>query len=165
MSTIIRRYKNDDAKPILEIINYTILNSTAIYDYNVRTLETLTSLFEDKINKGFPIIVAILDKKVVGFGYFSEFRFRDGYKFTVEHSVYVDKEFQGKGIGKLLLEELIAIAKNQNRHTMIAVIDSENQSSIEFHTKFGFKTVAVLNETGFKFDRWLNSVFMQKMLV
>lgn len=164
MEIKIRPYKLDDSNAILDIINYNILNSTAIYDYNERNLETLISTFEDKLKKGFPIVVALANEKVVGFGYYSEFRFRDGYKFTVEHSVYVSNDFHGKGIGKLLLQELIDLAKKQKLHTMIAVIDSGNQSSVEFHEKFGFKTVAILKETGFKFDRWLHSVFMQKML-
>jgi phosphinothricin acetyltransferase len=82
-------------------------------------------------SKGFPVLVAELDGIAVGFGMYSEFRFR-AYKFTVEHSVYVN-ENHGKGIGKLLLQELIQLAKNQKLHTMIAVIDAENQSSIEFH--------------------------------
>lgn len=164
MEIKIRLYKLEDAKAILDIINYNIRTSTAIYDYNERSLDTLIATFDDKLKKGFPIIIAEADKKVVGFGYYSEFRFRDGYRFTVEHSVYVEKNFHGKGIGKLLLQELIDLAKKQKLHTMIAVIDSENQSSVEFHEKFGFKTVAVIKETGFKFDRWLHSVFMQKML-
>jgi L-amino acid N-acyltransferase len=164
MEIKIRPYKLEDANAILDIINYNILNSTAIYDYNERSLDTLIATFDDKLKKKFPIITATIENEVVGFGYYSEFRFRDGYKFTVEHSVYVEKSFHGKGIGKLLLQKLIELAKKQKLHTMIAVIDSENQSSVEFHEKFGFKTVAVIKETGFKFDRWLHSVFMQKML-
>jgi phosphinothricin acetyltransferase len=70
----------------------------------------------------------------------------------------------GKGIGKLILTELIALAKDQGLHTMIGVIDSENQSSISFHEKFGFKTVGIIKESGYKFDRWLDSVFMQLLL-
>lgn len=101
---------------------------------------------------------------VVGFGYYSEFRFREAYRFTVEHSVYVSNDFHGKGIGKLLMEKLIAIAKEQKLHTMIGVIDSENQSSVVFHEKFGFETVGVIKESGYKFDRWLHSVIMQLML-
>lgn len=103
-------------------------------------------------------------KKVIGFGYYSEFRFREAYKFTVEHSVYVHPNHHGKGIGKLLLTELIRLAKAQNLHTMIGVIDSENTGSIAFHEKMGFETVGVIKESGYKFDRWLSSVFMQLML-
>lgn len=164
MEIKLRSYKTEDTQDILAIINYNILNSTALYDYNIRSYDQQKEILEDKIKKGFPIIVAEYGGKVVGFGMYSEFRFREAYKFTVEHSVYVDKEYHGKGIGKLLLQELIQLAKKQNLHTMIAVIDSENQSSVEFHKKYGFKTVGIIKESGFKFDRWLHSVFMQLIL-
>lgn len=164
MKTILRPYQTDDTQAILDIINYNILNSTAIYDYNIRSYEVQKGFLDDKIKKKFPVIVAELDGKVVGFGMYGEFRFREAYKYTVEHSVYVDNEHHGKGIGKLLLQELIQLAKKQNLHTMIAVIDAENQSSVEFHEKFGFKTVGVIKESGYKFDRWLHSVFMQLIL-
>ena len=108
--------------------------------------------------------MAISNESVVGFGFYSEFRFREAYKFTVEHSVYAAPEYIGKGVGKLLIEKLILLAKNQKLHTMIAVIDAENQSSVEFHEKFGFETVGIIKESGFKFNRWLHSVIMQKML-
>ena len=164
MSVIIRPYEVKDTQAILDIINFNIINSTALYDYNIRTFEQQKSILQDKLSKGFPVIVAEIYSEVVGFGMYSEFRFREAYKFTVEHSVYVNHHFHGKGIGKILLQELIRIAKEQKLHTMIAVIDEENQSSIEFHEKFGFKTVGVIKESGYKFDRWLHSVFMQLIL-
>jgi L-amino acid N-acyltransferase YncA len=164
MKIKIRPYQTEDTQAILDIINYNILNSTALYDYNIRTFEQQKAILEEKINKHFPVIVAIEDHKVVGFGMYSEFRFREAYKYTVEHSVYVENEHHGKGIGKLLLFELIQLAKHQKLHTMIAVIDAENQSSVEFHEKFGFKTVGIIKESGYKFDRWLHSVFMQLIL-
>ncbi|SHG40116.1 phosphinothricin acetyltransferase [Flavobacterium segetis] len=164
MKIQLRAYKTEDTHAILAIINYNILHSTALYDYNVRTVEQQKSILEDKVAKGFPVIVAELEGIVVGFGMYSEFRFREAYKFTVEHSVYVNDEYHGKGIGKLLLEALIKKAKNQKLHTMIAVIDAENQSSVAFHEKFGFKTVGIIKESGYKFDRWLDSVFMQLIL-
>ncbi|WP_269222971.1 GNAT family N-acetyltransferase [Flavobacterium sp. IMCC34518] len=164
MKIKIRPYQTEDTQAILDIINYNILNSTALYDYNIRTYEQQKAILEDKTNKHFPVIVAKQDGKVVGFGMYSEFRFREAYKYTVEHSVYVDNEHHGQGIGKLLLYELIQLAKNQKLHTMIAVIDAENQSSVDFHEKFGFKTVGIIKESGYKFDRWLHSVFMQLIL-
>ena len=164
MSVIIRPFEVRDTQAILDIINFNIINSTALYDYNIRTYEQQKSILEDKLSKGFPVIVAEIDSEVVGFGMYSEFRFREAYKFTVEHSVYVNQHFHGKGIGKILLQELIRLAKDQKLHTMIAVIDEENQSSIEFHEKFGFKTVGVIKESGYKFERWLHSIIMQKML-
>ena len=164
MTTIIRDYQTKDAAAILEIINYNILNATSLYDYDIRTLDQQKAILEEKIKKNFPVIVAEIDGKCVGFGMYSEFRFRQAYQFTVEHSVYVSNDFNGHGIGKLLIEALIANAKKQKLHTMIGVIDSENQSSIEFHKKFGFEVVGTIKESGFKFDRWLHSVFVQLIL-
>lgn len=164
MEINIRPYKTDDTQAILDIINHNIIHSTALYDYAIRNYEQQQKILEEKICKNFPVIVAELDGDVVGFGMYSEFRFREAYKFTVEHSVYVNETFHGKGIGKLLLQELIYLAKKQKLHTMIAVIDSENQSSVEFHEQFGFKTVGIIKESGYKFDRWLDSVFMQLIL-
>lgn len=164
MQVSIRAYKTEDTQAILDIVNHSILHSTALYDYTIRTYEQQRIILEEKINKKFPVIVAEIAGEVIGFGMYSEFRFREAYQFTVEHSVYLDEKFQGKGIGKLLLARLIELAKTQKMHTMIGVIDSENQDSIAFHKKFGFKTVGVLNESGYKFDRWLNSVLVQLIL-
>ncbi|WP_396193997.1 GNAT family N-acetyltransferase [Flavobacterium sp.] len=164
MEIKIRPYQLEDCQNIVDIVNYNIVHSTALYDYHPRTLSQQQAIFQDKIDKGFPVIVALADEKVAGFGYYSEFRYREAYRFTVEHSVYVAKEYHGNGIGKIIMQNLIDLAKEQKLHTMIAVIDSENQSSVTFHEQFGFKTVAVLKETGFKFDRWLHSQLMQLML-
>jgi L-amino acid N-acyltransferase len=164
MNIKIRPYNHLDANAILDIINYNIINSTALYDYQPRSLEQQVSIFEDKLSKKFPVIVATNNDEVIGFGYYSEFRFREAYKYTVEHSVYANKDCIGKGVGKLLMQELIALAKKQKLHTMIAVIDQENQSSVEFHKKFGFETVGTIKESGYKFDRWLHSVIMQLLL-
>jgi phosphinothricin acetyltransferase len=161
MAINIRPYKTDDTQAILDIVNHNILHSTSLYDYNIRSYEQQKTILEEKINKNFPVIVAELDGIVVGFGMYSEFRFREAYQFTVEHSVYVSEDFQSKGIGKQLLQELINLARKQKIHTMIGVIDSENQSSVVFHEKFGFKTVGIIKESGYKFDRWLDSVLMQ----
>lgn len=164
MEIKIRPYQIEDAPILLEIINYNILNATALYDYEPRTLENQVAILKEKLSKGFPVIVATENEMVVGFGYYSEFRFREAYKFTVEHSVYAHPNHLGKGIGKSILENLILLAKAQKLHTMIGVIDAENQSSIEFHKKFGFEIAGTIKESGFKFNRWLHSVFMQKML-
>jgi L-amino acid N-acyltransferase len=164
MEIKIRDYKTEDTQAILDIINFNIIHTVSLYDYNIRSFEQQKSILEEKINKNFPVIVAEVDGNCVGFGMYSEFRFREAYQYTVEHSVYVSNNFHGKGIGKMLLSELLNLAKKQKLHTMIAVIDSENQSSVKFHEQFGFETVGVIKESGFKFNRWLHSVFMQKIL-
>lgn len=164
MNVQIRPFQKEDTEAILEIINYNILHATSLYDYSPRSLEQQAAILEEKLKKGFPVIVAVENDSLVGFAYYSEFRFREAYKFTVEHSVYAHPDHTGKGIGKLLLTELISLAKQQKLHTMIGVIDSENKQSIAFHESFGFVQQGVLKETGFKFNRWLHSVLMQKML-
>ena len=95
MSIELRPYVVTDCVALLEIINYNIINSTALYDYHPRTLAQQEAIFDDKLQKDFPILVAVLDNKIVGFGYYSEFRFREAYRFTVEHSVYVHPDYQG----------------------------------------------------------------------
>ncbi len=162
MKIEIRPYRPEDTPAILDIINYNILHSAALYDYHPRSLEQQTAMLEDKLSKGFPVIVALEGEQLVGFGYYGEFRFREAYKYTVEHSVYAHPDCIGKGIGSMLLQALLDIAKQQNLHTMIGVIDSENKSSIAFHERFGFKTVGILEEVGFKFDRWLDAVLMMR---
>ena len=160
----LRPYHPTDVAAIVAIVNFNILNSTALYDYEPRTEQAQQAVFEEKLQKGFPIWVATIGNELVGFGYYSEFRFKEAYQYTVEHSVYVSPDYYGKGIGKALLLQLIQIAKTQGKHTLIAVIDSENQGSIKFHEQFGFTTVGVLKQTGFKFDRWLDTVLLQLML-
>jgi L-amino acid N-acyltransferase len=164
MSIKIRQATNEDMPFVLEIVNYEIINTTAIWDYDVRTLPQQEAIFHEKKEKDFPFLVAEKDGKVVGFGTYGTFRFKIGYRFTVEHSVYIHKDFHGNGIGSLLITELIELAKKQKLHTMIGVIDSENLGSIAFHEKLGFKKVGHIKETGFKFDRWLDSIFMQILL-
>ena len=164
MKYIIRQADEKDLNAILEIVNYNILNTTSIYDYEPRTLAQQKAIFEEKVSADFPLLVIEIENKIAGFGTYGTFRFKEGYKFTVEHSVYVSINHQGKGLGKLLLAELIELAKKQKLHTMIAVIDSENQNSVEFHKQFGFETVGIMKESGFKFNKWLDTVFMQLLL-
>ena len=164
MSIKLRPATLNDLPAVLEIVNYEILNTTAIWDYDIRTLEQQIEILNEKQNKNFPFLVAEKEGKIAGFGTYGTFRHKIGYRFTVEHSVYVHKNFHGNGIGATLLNELIEIAKTQKLHTMIGVIDSENHGSISFHQKMGFEMVGHIKQTGYKFDRWLDSVFMQLML-
>ncbi|MNL65968.1 N-acyltransferase YncA [compost metagenome] len=110
-------------------------------------------------------MVADLDGEVVGFGSYGQFREKIGYQFTVEHSVYVVDHVIGKGIGSQLLTELIRLAKEQGYHVMIGAIDADNAGSIAFHEKFGFVVTGTIREVGYKFDHWLDLVFMQLILI
>ncbi len=164
MDIAIRPSTINDVEHILAIINYEILHSTAIYDYEERSYEEQLQWHRDKMEYRLPVIIAEFKNRVIGFGSYGSFRQKVAYRFSVEHSIYVHHEYRGMGAGKLLLEELIRLARNGGYHTMIAGIDAANRGSCEFHRKFGFVETARMKEVGFKFDRWLDLVFMQLML-
>jgi len=164
MQTTIRTAEAKDLPEILKIINHNILHSTAVYDYEPKSLADMQVWFQERQQDGFKVIVAEFDNAVAGYAAYSIFKPKAGYRFTVEHSVYVSEDFHGKGIGKLLMSELIAIAKAEGIHSMIGVIDADNASSIAFHKQFGFTETGFLKEAGFKFGRWLNVTFMQLIL-
>ena len=153
-----------DLDTILEIVNHEILHSTSIYDYEPHDFETQKLWFEEKQAHNLPIIVAEFENEAIGFATYGSFRSKKAYQFTVEHSVYVAEEFIGKGVGKLLLTELIQQAKDQGYHTMIGAVDAENLDSIAFHKKFGFHEVGKCLEVGYKFDKWLDLSLMQLLL-
>jgi L-amino acid N-acyltransferase YncA len=153
-----------DIDTILEIVNHQILHSTSNYDYEPHDFETQKLWFEQKQEKNQPIIVAEFENAPIAYATYGTFREKIGYQYTVEHSVYVAQEFIGQGVGKLLLAELIRLAKEQGYHVMIGAIDAENTGSITFHEKFGFTVTGTIREVGYKFDHWLDLVFMQLIL-
>ncbi len=164
MEISVRPASSQDLKAILDIVNYNILNTAAIYDYDVRSLKEMEQWFSDKQNASWPVLVAESDGAVAGYATYGTFRNKEGYKYTVEHSVYVSHNYHGKGIGGKLLEALIALARQKGYHTMIGCIDAENDSSIAFHKKYGFTEAGLLKQSAFKFGKWLDLVFMQLIL-
>ncbi len=164
MEIQIRNAVASDLPEILAIVNYSILHSTANYNYEVQSMEVQMQWFKDKQSKNYPVIVADLNGKAIGFGSYGMFREKIGYQYTVEHSVYVENEYIGKGIGKLLLTELINMAKAEGYHVMVGGIDADNTGSIAFHKKFGFVENGIIREVGFKFGKWLDLLFMQLIL-
>lgn len=160
----IREAVKEDLPIILEIMNDAILNSTAIYDYNARTPEFINRWFLKKQNDNMPVIVGEHEGKTIGFGSFGIFRPWDGYKYSAEHSIYIASHFRGRGSGGELLQKLIELAKEQGFHTLIAGIDADNKASYRFHSKYGFAEVGRFREIGYKFNRWLDLVFMQLLL-
>ena len=145
-------------------MNDAVQNTTSIYDYHPRTEGFVENWFVQKQKDKMPVLVYELENQVIGYGSYGIFRAWDAYRFSVEHSVYVHKDHRGKGIGRRLLEALILQAKTDGYHTMIAGIDSDNTASMCLHATLGFKEAGRFSEVGFKFDRWLNLVFMQLML-
>jgi phosphinothricin acetyltransferase len=164
MTIQIREARIEDLKAILQIINHAIEHTTAVYDYQPRTLQTQQSWFEKKQADGLPVLVAEQNSQVMAFGSYGIFRPWDGYRFSAEHSIYVAHHVRGHGIGGRLMEALVEKAKAQQFHTLIAGIDAENKASYAFHQKYGFTEAGRFREVGYKFGRWLDLVFMQLML-
>jgi phosphinothricin acetyltransferase len=153
------------ADQILAIFNDAILNSTAVYDYKQRTPEMMTAWFEAKRKGNYPVIGMVSEAgELKGFGSYGTFRAWPGYKYTVEHSLYVATAWRRQGIGRRLLQELINQARTQNYHVLIGGIDSQNAASIQLHTRFGFKLAGTLPQVGFKFGRWLDLQFYHLLL-
>ena len=161
----IRPATRADLPGILEIYNDAVLTTTATYDYEPRTLEHRTQWFEERQRDGYPVFVAVDDAgRVIGWSALNPFHARIGYRFTSENSVYVAADMRGKGVGKLLLAPLIEGAKARGLHAIIAVIDADNEASIRLHAAFGFEKVGHFKQTGFKFNRWLDVVYMERLV-
>ena len=153
------------AEGILAILNEAILSSTALYDYKPRTSEMMADWFAAKAKGNYPVIGVENDAaELMGFASYGAFRTWPAYKYSVEHSVYVDARFRGRGIGRLLMERLIEAAQRQDYHMMIGGIDAANQASIALHKGLGFTQCASVKQAGFKFGHWLDLEFYQLVL-
>jgi L-amino acid N-acyltransferase YncA len=150
---------------ILAIFNEAIANTTALYDYQLRTDADMVSWFADKAAKDHPVIcVENAAGDLLGFATFGQFRVRPAYKYSVEHSVYVDTRFRGQGVGRFLLEAIVAAAGKQDFHVMVGGIDAENVVSIRLHESLGFTHCGTVRQAGFKFGRWLDLALYQRIL-
>ena len=154
----------DDLPSILTIYNDAILNTTAVYDYAPHTLAMREAWFAAKQQAGFPVIVAEVQGQVVGFGALGAFRAWEAYRYTAENSLYVAPHYRGCGWGKQLLAELLQAAMEMQLHAIVAGIDADNIPSLKLHEQFGFQEVAHFSQVGYKFDRWLDLKFMQRLL-
>ena len=153
------------AQAIVDIFNDAILNSTALYEYRPRTLETMRGWFDAKAQGGFPVIgLEDAEGRLLAFGSYGTFRAFPAFKYTVEHSVYVHPAHRGQGLGKVMLQALVDAARAQNVHAMVGGIDAANAGSIALHEGLGFVHVGTLPQVGFKFGRWLDLAFYQLLL-
>lgn len=157
----IRETRPSDLPAILNIMNEAILNTTAIYEDAPRSMDDVRQWLEGQRLAGMPVISCVLQEETVGYGTYGQFRPKFGYRYTVEHSVYVDHRHRGAGIGQQLLRALIDQAVQDGLHRMIAGIDADNLGSIRFHEKNGFVKVGHLTQVGFKFGRFLDLDFLQ----
>jgi len=162
---IVRPATLADLSGILEIYNDAVLTTTATYDYEPTTLAQRRQWFEDHERDGYPVFVAEAEAgMIVGWSALNRFHARPGYRFTTENSIYVAARHRGRGVGKLLMPPLIQAGQERNLHVIIAGIDAQNEASIRLHGGFGFQKVGHLKEVGFKFDRWLDVIYMQLTL-
>jgi len=158
----IRDADEADLRGILNIYNDVIATSTAIYSYIPVTLEDRREWWQARVAMSYPVLTAVDESGVLGFATFGDFRAWPGYRFTVEHSVHVRADCRGRGIGQKLVTALFPRAAVLGKHVMIAGVDAANAPSIRFHERLGFQQVGHLREVGFKFDRWLDLVFLQR---
>jgi len=153
------------ARAILDIFNDAIVNSTALYDYEPRTMSSMTAWFADKRAHAIPVIgYENAQGTLLGFASYGAFRSRPANKYTVEHSIYVHPDHRGAGIGHRLLQDVIAAARERDMHTLIGGIDADNEASIALHLRQGFVHAGTVREAAFKFGRWLDLAFYQLIL-
>ena len=153
--------KKEDLLDILKIYNDAILNTTAVYTYEAKTLEEREQWFNSKFNSNEPIWVYEINNRVVGYATFVSFRDWPAYLYTIEHFIYVDINYRGQGIASQLLNILIYYAKNEGYRTIVAGIDATNKESIKLHEKFNFTYAGTVRKVRYKFERWLDLSFYQ----
>ena len=154
-----------DLPGILAIYNEVIRNSAAVYALDPVTLDERRAWFEGRQALGYPVLVAAGDDDVLGFASFGDWRGAwPGYRYTVEHSVHVRADRRGSRIGSGLVEALLPLALGLGKHVLIGGIDARNTASLRFHERLGFTPAAHFRDVGHKFGRWLDLVFVQRIL-
>lgn len=162
---VITNAEEADFAAIQEIYRYYVENTTVSLEEIPPTKEEMIARWRDYTGSSMPYLVAKIDGEVVGYAYAFLYRPRSAYRFTVEESVYVSKDHRGHNIGRLLLSELISQCRAKGHQQMLAVIaGSDNEASIKFHENMGFYKAGTLEKFGFKFNRWIDTILMQKSL-
>ena len=158
----IRPAEIKDVPAIAEIYNDAILNTTATFDTEPKSIEDRV-LWLKKHGTNYPVLIAEENNIVVGWASLTQWSDRCAYEKTAEVSVYVHKDQRGKGIGKKLLEQLVAAGEKAGIHYMLARITEGNKTSIHLHELFGFTHIGVMKEVGFKFGKFLDVTLMEKV--
>jgi phosphinothricin acetyltransferase len=153
------------AEGIAAIYNHAVQHTTAIWNEQIVDAQDRADWLTARQAAGFPVLVALdEDGAVLGYASYGPWRDFDGYRRTVEHSVYVREGLRGRGTGSALLGALIDRARAQGIHVIVAGIDAANEGSVRLHERFGFERTGVLREVGIKFGRWLDLAFLQLVL-
>ena len=161
---MIRDATEQDLPAIRDIYNDAVLNTTAIWNEQLVDLANRQAWFTARQAQRYPILVAVDNDEVTGYASFGDWRPFEGYRYSVEHSVYVRNDQRGKGLGPRLMQALIERARAGGKHVMVAAIESSNQASLRLHERLGFSTTGQMPQVGIKFGRWLDLTFMQLTL-
>lgn len=154
-----------DIPGIADIYNHAVAHTTAIWNDQAVDVANRTAWHAERQRLGYPVLVAVDENDaVLGYASFGDWRAFDGYRHTVEHSVYVRLDVRGQGIGEALMQALIVRARAIGKHVMVAGIEAGNTTSIRLHRKLGFAEVGRLPEVGMKFGKWLDLAFLQLVL-
>lgn len=158
----IRDALDADLEGILQIYNDAVRNSTAIWNDRLVDLDERRTWLAERHAQGYPVLVAVDERQqVIGYASFAPWRPHDGFRHTVENSVYVRPDQRGSGVGRSLMLTLIECARQLGKHVMVAAIESENRASVHMHQQLGFMHVGQMRQVGCKFDRWLDLTLMQ----
>ncbi|WP_276643944.1 GNAT family N-acetyltransferase [Siccibacter turicensis] len=161
---IVRHASEQDCSAIATIYNHAVVHTAAIWNDKTVDAKNRVEWLALRRNAGYPVLVMEDDGAVVGYASFGDWRAFDGFRHTVEHSVYVHPDHQGKGIGRQLMVQLIDEARAIGKHVMVAGIETQNVASIALHQSLGFAITAQMPQVGTKFGRWLDLTFMQRQL-
>ncbi|AVE06892.1 GNAT family N-acetyltransferase [Pseudomonas palleroniana] len=161
---MIRDATEQDLPAIRDIYNDAVRNTTAIWNEQPVDLANRLAWFSARQAQGYPVLVSTENNEVTGYASFGDWRPFEGFRYSVEHSVYVHSDQRGKGVGPRLMEALIQRARACGKHVMVAAIESGNQASIRLHERQGFITTGQMPRVGIKFGRWLDLTFMQLAL-
>jgi L-amino acid N-acyltransferase YncA len=163
MAVMIRPATRADMACICEIYAYYVENTVITYEEIVPDVDEMQQRFFDIQSHNMPYLVAEIDGVITGYAYASVYRTRPAYRYCVEHSIYLNQDHQGHGVGSQLMEALINSCLPTGIRQMIAVIgDTTNHASVALHEKFGFTHVGILKDSGFKFNRWIDTIIMQR---
>ncbi|AGB78084.1 sortase-like acyltransferase [Enterobacteriaceae bacterium strain FGI 57] len=160
----IRFATKEDCAAIAEIYNHAVVHTAAIWNDKTVDTDNRIAWFEARQFAHFPVLVSEENGVVTGYSSYGDWRAFDGFRHTVEHSVYVHPDHQGKGLGRALLAALIEEARRRGKHVMVAGIEAQNAASLHLHETLGFITTGQMPQVGTKFGRWLDLTFMQLQL-
>ena len=166
MKLTIEKISEKYLKDAHKIYNYYIINSYSNFEEKKLTFNQFQNNYKNIIKNKLPYVIALSEKKVVGLAYLNKFREKSGYRFAFENTIYIHDQHTRQGIGYKLLKELLYVSKKYKKIKLIvAVIGSiDSKGSLKLHKKLGFKKTGMLKKIGFKNNKWIDSIFLQKNL-